>query len=260
MHQDSTSPIFSSRKISYKRATFHRARGEHLDSDKFRKLHLTVSFSSVDRRQSRQFLAWPLAHCSSSLSMRRTVSWLDVGVGAKPSHHLQRVQRRQSFPPRPSEDLSEDHRNPAPPNSPLASVWPSYPQSTLRDARRRLKCAERAPCRRRTREAIPSRSRAPGQIRPSLCFKWNLGSNPKLPTSANRLPSLCLAVIARRSNPAFGNRLGPAINRGPEPPIDPAPHHLSSEPRHAHQRASGGPSSSPPAAPIRFRLRLNSLS
>ena len=138
MHQDSTPPTFSSRKISYKRAAFHRARGEHPDSDKFRKLHLTVSFSSVDHRQSRQFLAWPLAHCSSSLSMRRTVVWLDVGVGAKPSHRLRQVQRRQSLPPRPLEELSKDLCNPAPPKPPQASAWPSYPQNALRDTRRGL--------------------------------------------------------------------------------------------------------------------------
>jgi hypothetical protein len=222
MHQDSTPPILSSRKISYKRAAFHRARGEHPDSVKFRELHLTVSFSSVDRRQSRQFLAWPLAHCSSSLSTRRTVGWLDVGVGAEPSHRLRRVQQRQSLPPRPSDELSEDHRNPAPPKPPQASAWPSYPQSALRDTCRGLRRAEHAPCRRRAREAIPSRFRAPGQIRPSLCFGWNLGSNPKLPTSANRLLSHCLAVIARRTYPVLGHPSIPAINRAPAPPLTPA--------------------------------------
>jgi hypothetical protein len=181
-----------------------------------------VSFSSVDRRQSRQCRPWPLAHCSSSLSLRRTVVWLDMGVGAEPSHRLRRVQRRQSLPPRPSEELSEDHRNPAPPKPPQASAWPSYPQSALRDTRRGLRRAEHAPCRRRAREAIPSHSRAPGQIRPSKCFKWNRWSNPKLPTSANRLLSHCPAVIARRTYPVLGYLSIPAINRAPAPPLTPA--------------------------------------
>jgi hypothetical protein len=134
MHQDFTPPIFSPRKLSCNRAAFHRARGEHSGSDKFRELKRSVSFSSVDRRQSRQFFAWPLAHCSSFLSLHRTVVWLDVGVGAEPSRHLRRAQRCQNLPPRPSDEFSEDHRNPAPPKPPQASAWPPYAQSTLRDA------------------------------------------------------------------------------------------------------------------------------
>ena len=150
--------------------SFHQAGSVHCSCQflKFRKFREEGSVVFVSElRQSRQFLAWPLARCCSSLSTRRTVGWLDVGVGGEPSHRLRRVLRWQNLLLRPPERCSKDHRNPTPPKPPGASVWPSYPQSALRDTRHGLRCAERAPCRRRAREAVPSNSRAPGQIRPS---------------------------------------------------------------------------------------------
>jgi hypothetical protein len=133
------------------------------------------------------------------------------------------------------------------------------PLSTLQNLHRGLRGAERALCRRRAREAVPSKTWSIAQVVPSLGVGWSQWTNTKLPSHLNLQFNLCLAVIARRRNPVLGNRLGPAINGGPELVLDPAPPLLSSEPLHALQRASGEPSSPTPAAPIRFGLRQDSL-
>ena len=44
-----------------------------------------------------------------------------------------------------------------------------------------------------------------------------------MPNHLNLQPDHYLAVIARRSYPILGNRLGPAINSDPELAFDPAP-------------------------------------
>ena len=113
MHQDSSSPSFSSRNIPLVTNSFRRTSAMHYFrqvSVKFRELNLAVLFPSEGQRRSRQCRPWPLASCSSTLSLRRSVVWLDVGVDAEPSHRLRQVLRWQSFPPRPSEELSEEHR------------------------------------------------------------------------------------------------------------------------------------------------------
>ncbi len=145
----------------------------------------------------------------------------------------------------------------------------------------------------------PHRGPAPlRQDRPGLARERHQYTSLMLPGHLNSLPSRCLAVIARRSNPVHGHPLEPPINRGPElqlvptpplhstktppshwkspeevsflnsgrrdPPRDPArlyPHHLCTPPRPrlATGRAPRKSPSSTPAAATRHGIQLDSL-
>ena len=66
------------------------------------------------------------------------------------------------------ERRSGGRRRPAPPKPPEAAAWPSTHPCTLQVRRRELVGAERAPCRRRARTAVPSRTGVLHQARPSI--------------------------------------------------------------------------------------------
>ena len=68
-------------------------------------------------------------------------------------------ERRQQHSLRLPERRSEGRRRPAPPTPPGASAWPSSSLDALQHRRRGLRCAEHALCRRRAREAVPSKPR-----------------------------------------------------------------------------------------------------
>ena len=83
-----------------------------------------------------------------------------AGRGASP--HARRQQRPLRLPER----RSVGRRRPAPPKPPEATAWPSPPMCMLQSRRRELGGTERAPCRRRARTAVPSRTGGLHQARP----------------------------------------------------------------------------------------------
>ena len=70
------------------------------------------------------------------------------------------LEWQQQRPLRLPEWRSVGRRRPAPPKPPEATAWPSTHLCTLQGRRRELVGAERAPCRRRARTAVPSRTGA----------------------------------------------------------------------------------------------------
>ena len=93
----------------------------------------------------------------------------------------------------------------------------------LQSYHRELEGTERAPCRRRAREAVPSRAWSITQVLPNLALERNQWTITMMPNHLNLQPDHCLAVIARRRYPVLGNRLGLAINSNPELDLDQAP-------------------------------------
>ena len=77
-----------------------------------------------------------------------------AGGGAPPR------ERRQQRPLRLPERRSVGRRRPAPPKPPEATAWPSTHPCTPQVRRHEPVGAERAPCRRRARTAVPSRASA----------------------------------------------------------------------------------------------------
>ena len=155
MHQETPSPSPSSRKNFHVRQTFHRTAYRHCScqvSGFSVKIQSPVSFPSVDRRQSHQFLAWPLAPCSPFLS-------------SAPRSRLAGCERRwRTVASAPASSAAT-----VPPvaavrgepcsTAPLRTAQAAgglrvfiSPLSTLQNRRRGLRSAERALCRRRARE------------------------------------------------------------------------------------------------------------
>ena len=119
-----------------------------------------MSFSSEPRHPSRQYPRWPLAPCSSFLSTAPHGRLDACGRRRRAGRGASPHARRQQHPLRLPERRSVGRRRPAPPKPPEATAWPSTHLCTLQGRRRELEGAERAPCRRRARTAVPSRTGA----------------------------------------------------------------------------------------------------
>ena len=109
----------------------------------------------------------------SSYPPCRTVVWTVASVGGELAEVHRPRERRQQRSLRPPEKLSEVQRRLAPPTPPGASSWPSYSLDALQHRRRGLRCAERALCRRRAREAVPSKAWSIAQVVPRLASGWD---------------------------------------------------------------------------------------
>ena len=72
------------------------------------------------------------------------------------------------------------------------------------------------------------------QDRPGLAGERHQYTSLMLPGHLNSLPSRCLTVIARQSNPVHGHPLEPPRNRGPELQLVPTPplHSTNTTPSH----------------------------
>ena len=96
------------------------------------------------------------------------------------------------------------------------------------------------------------------QDRPSLAVERDQYTSLMLPGHLNSLPSHCLAVIARRSNPVHGHPLESPINRCPELQLVPTPPLHSTKTPPSHWKSLEGvsfPNSgrrNPPRDPARF--------
>ena len=161
MHQEVTSPGPSPREIFLVPKTYRRTPDMHCSCQvqKF-----SVRFSH--RRRFLQNHGVDLASsCSGALlpvppsyPPRRMVAWIVAGVGGELAEEHHPREWRQQHSLRLPERRSEGRRRPAPPTPPGASAWPSSPLDTLQHRRRGLSGAEHAHCRRRAREAVPSRA------------------------------------------------------------------------------------------------------
>ena len=102
-----------------------------------------------------------LASCSLLLLLVYRAAWSPGRARASAvswqEEHRPR-ERRQQHSLRLPERRSEGRRRPAPPTPPGASAWPSSSLDALQHRRRGLSGAEHAHCRRRAREAVPSRA------------------------------------------------------------------------------------------------------
>lgn len=154
--------------------------------------------------------------------VHRMVVWLVVSVGGDVSRQPRRLPRWQNRPWRPAGASPTVRRHPAPPKPPRASARPSSSLCVLQSRRRGLRGAEHALRRRRARELRSVEATGAGQIRSSLAVEWSQWNNLQLPGHLSRQLDHHIAIITRRRNPVLVNRLGPAINGGPELAFDPA--------------------------------------
>ena len=87
----------------------------------------------------------------------------------------------------------------------------------------------------------PHRGPAPlCQDRPKLAGKRHQYTSLMLPGHLSSLPSHCLAVIARRSDPVHGQPLESPINRGPELQLVPTPPLHTSNTTQSHWKSPEG--------------------
>ena len=119
---------------------------------------VSVSFSSEPHVDLASNCSGALLPVPPSYPPRRTVAWTVAGVGGELAEEHRPRERRQQHSLRLPERRSEGRRRPAPPTPPGASAWPSSSLDALQHRRRGLSGAEHAHCRRRAREAVPSRA------------------------------------------------------------------------------------------------------
>ena len=159
MHQETSPPKISSRKISHMPESFHRTGGMHC-------FCAGSVFSSVTgvvffRTAASISPVLALASCSPLLILvhraARSPGQARASAVSWQEEHRPR-ERRQQHSLRLPERRSEGRRRPAPPTPPGASAWPSSSLDALQHRRRGLSGAEHAHCRRRAREAVPSRA------------------------------------------------------------------------------------------------------
>ena len=176
IHQDTFSPKFSSRNISLVPKSLCQSliMALFISSENSEKNREQGSERSgvVSRQQIIVNLAsdlWPPLAPSSPipppyLRAAKSFGWTRASVPSRPVSSGE-LSSSRSFPPRPSDELSSIRCSPAPPKPPGSSAWPSYPQSTLGDARHRLERAARVLCRRWTPVSHPD---ALASSRPNL--------------------------------------------------------------------------------------------
>ena len=161
MHQGTTSPKISSRKNFHMPKSFHRTPGIHCfcaGSEFSVQFQSSVSFSSEPHVDLASNCSGALLPVPPSYPPRRTVAWTVAGVGGELAEEHRPREWRQHHSLRLPERRSEGRRRPAPPTPPGASAWPSSSLDALQHRRRGLSGAEHAHCRRRAREAVPSRA------------------------------------------------------------------------------------------------------
>ena len=124
----------------------------------------------VHLASTRAGLLLPAPH---SCPPRRTVAWTVASVGGELAEVHRPRERRQQHLLRLPERRSEGRRRPAPPTPPEAYAWPSSSPCVLQDSRHGLRGAEHALCRRRAREAVPSKAWSIAQVVPRLASGWD---------------------------------------------------------------------------------------
>ena len=167
MHQETSPPMINSRKNFHVLETFRRTAGVHCfcQSSEFSvSVQSSVSFSSVTPVDLASSCSGALLPVPPSYPPRRTVAWTVASVGGELAEVHRPRERRQQHLLRLPERRSEGRRRPAPPTPPEAYAWPSSSPCVLQHSRRGLRGAEHALCRRRAREAVPSKTWSIAQV------------------------------------------------------------------------------------------------
>jgi len=107
---------------------------------------------------------------SSYLRAAKSLGWMRASVLSRPVSSGELSDAR-SLPPRPSEELSLNPREPAPPKPPECSAWPSSLLWPSQNRRRGLEPENVLSAAGVPADAVPSNSVDSNQIQSSLGFK-----------------------------------------------------------------------------------------